>query len=151
MNRRIFLVLALSLGALLAGCSAVASSGARRPDASDSAGSANQVEEAGGITLTATWENPGQGLTFHIQLDNHAVDLDTVTLQGASLRNEHGETLSAPPWDAAAGGGHHRDGWLKFDGDAAAFLRGVSWIELTLPPIGTVTEPPVRWTVGSTS
>ena len=101
------------------------------------------------MPLTARWEDP-RALTFHIKLDNHMIDLDTVTLAGATLRNDRGDTLAAQPWSAPAGG-HHRDGWLKFDGDRATFLGGATWIELSLPPIGSVTEPPIRWAIGTSS
>jgi hypothetical protein len=46
-------------------------------------------------------------------------------------------------------GGHHRDGALTFDGDAAPFFAGSTWIELVLSGIGDIPERTLRWEIGS--
>ena len=145
------LILVVALTAL-AGCSATPGADPNTAPRSDTSGaslSASQTEEAGGVTLTAMWEDPGRFLRFHVKLDNHMIDLDGVTLAGAILRNDRGDKLTADPWTAPPGG-HHRDGWLSFEGDTATFLSGVKWVELSLPPIGSVTLPALRWSPQAT-
>ena len=100
--------------------------------------------------MEATWEDVGSGLSFHVKLDNHEIDLDSVTLAGASLTNSRGDRLAAKAW-AAPAGGHHREGSLLFTGTAAPFLSGATWVELTLPPIGSSAVPPLRWSLGASS
>ena len=143
------LALLVPLGAaLLVACSTLPGSSASvRPPAAYVSGAslaASQTEDLDGITLTAMWEDPGRFLKFHIKLDNHVVDLDGITLASATLRNDHGQTLTPDPWTAPPGG-HHRDGWLTFRGDPTAFLAGANWVELRLPPIGTIRFAPLRW------
>ncbi len=152
MSRSPFGLLALVSLAVLAACSAppgsARSTAAGPTDAFGASLAASQIETAGGITLSAMWEDPGRFLVFHITLDNHMVDLDGITLSGATLRNSRGDSLSAAPWTAPAGG-HHRDGWLTFTGDPATFLAGATWVELTLPPIGPVSVAPLRWSTAA--
>ena len=112
--------------------------------------SATQTVQAGPVTVEATWEDVGSGLSFHVKLDNHEIDLDSVTLAGASLGNNRGDRLAAKTW-AAPAGGHHREGSLLFTGVAGPFLAGAKWVELTLPAIGSNTVPPMRWTLGASS
>ncbi|MBI3746310.1 MAG: hypothetical protein HY264_07265 [Chloroflexi bacterium] len=88
------------------------------------------------------------GATFDVKLDTHSVDLDRLDLSNAVLRNDRGETLVARPWTAAKGG-HHREGALSFDGDAASFLAGAKWIELALIGVGDAPERTFRWAIGS--
>lgn len=150
MTRGRLAIAMLVVAGLAAGCSAgLGSSGspaaAQTIQPIGAAQPPSQSVEAGGITLTATWQDIGRSLTFEVKLDNHMIDLDGVTLATASLRNDRGAALSAERWTASAGG-HHRDGTLTFQGDQAAFLAGTSWVELTLPPIGSVSLPAIRWT-----
>ncbi len=107
-----------------------------------------QTNEGGQVTVVATWTGPAAGAAFDIQLDTHSVDLDPLDLADATLRNDRGDTLAAIPWTAPAGG-HHREGTLTFNGDAAAFLTGATWFELVLPDVGDPPERVLRWPVGS--
>jgi hypothetical protein len=155
MNRpRSLLFLGLALTAVLAACGGAASSAsppvASTPQAS-SAGSATtetQRNEGGQVTVEATWKGPAAGAVFEIKLDTHSVDLDSLDLASAVLRNDRGESLKAQPWTAPKGG-HHREGTLTFGGDAAAFFQGAKSIELVFTGIGDVPERTLRWTIGS--
>ena len=128
----------------VAACSSSSAAGGSSPP------SAAQTVQAGPVTVEATWEDVGSGLSFHVKLDNHEIDLDSVTLAGASLTNSRGDRLAAKAW-AAPAGGHHREGSLLFTGTAGPFLSGARWVELTLPPIGSSAVPPLRWSLGASS
>ena len=112
------------------------------------AGSTTQTSEGGEVTVVAIWPGPDAGAAFDITLDTHSVDLDALDLADAILRNDRGDTLTATPWDAPKGG-HHREGALTFDGDAAPFLDGAQWIELVFTGIGDLPERTLRWDVGA--
>ena len=102
------------------------------------------------MTVEATWEDVGSGLSFHVKLDNHELDLDAITFTGAVLTNDRGDRLAAKEW-AAPAGGHHREGSLLFTGAAGPFLAGARWVQLTLPAIGSNSVAPMRWTLGASS
>lgn len=103
-----------------------------------------QRSEGGEVTVEATWAGPAAGATFDIKLDTHSVDLDALDLVDTVLRNDLGETLTAQPWDAPKGG-HHREGALVFEGDAAGFFGGARWIELIITDVGGLPERVLRW------
>jgi hypothetical protein len=107
-----------------------------------------QTNEGGQVTVVATWAGPAAGATFDVKLDTHSVDLDALNLADAALRNDRGDRLAAIPWTAPAGG-HHREGTLTFNGNAAAFLAGAKKFELVLLGVGDTPERVLRWTVGS--
>ena len=143
-----FALLALSL--LVWACTGSAGAGTTVPGATASASptGASQTSAGGQVTVIATWNGPADGASFDIKLDTHSVDLDTLDLSNAVLSNDRGETLAARPW-AAAKGGHHREGALRFDGDVSSFFAGANWIELTLAGVGDTPERTLRWEVGS--
>ena len=158
-----------ALGGLVLGATIAACTGATSPPAgitNPSAGTANQSagpvasgspesadpatqrNEGGQVTAVATWTGPAVGVVFDITLDTHSIDLDQLDLVDATVRNDRGETLTARPW-AAPAGGHHREGILTFDGNAEKFLAGAQWMELVLVGVGDVPERTLRWEVGS--
>ena len=100
------------------------------------------------MTVVATWTGPAAGAAIDVALDTHSVDLDALDLTNASLRNDRGQTLTARPW-AAPKGGHHREGALTFDGNAAEFFAGAKWMELVLVGVGELPERTLRWEVRS--
>ena len=100
------------------------------------------------MTVVVAWAGPAAGAVFDVTLDTHSVDLDALDLSDAILRNDRGEALSAQPW-AAPKGGHHREGTLKFDGDAAWFFTGARWVELVLSGVGDLAERTLRWEVAA--
>jgi len=106
------------------------------------------MSEGGEVTVVATWAGLAAGAKFELTLDTHSVDLDSLDLADAVLRNDRGETLVAQPWPAPAGG-HHRSGALSFDGDATSFFTSARWIELVLTGIGDLPERTLRWEIGA--
>lgn len=155
MNRtRHVLVLGIALTAVLAACSSAASSVSQPvtalPQGSAATGAATQMQrsEGGGVGVEATWMGAAAGAVFEIKLDTHSGDLDSLDLASAVLRNDRGETLKALPWTAPKGG-HHREGTLTFSGDALAFFKGATSMELVLTGIGDLPERTLRWQLGS--
>lgn len=158
MNRRHILVVLVALPLLMGACAGTTSAPTAAPTAVPTAAPSGTPDSAaddgartsddGQVTLGATWAGPTAGATFDIKVDTHTVDLDSLDLADATLRNNRGETLRARPW-AAPTGGHHREGTLAFDGDAAAFLAAARWIELVIPGIGGGTERVLRWEIGA--
>lgn len=150
MKKNGFLAYLVALPFLAAACAGTAGPAAPASSGTASAPStgATQVSDGGQVTVTAAWNGLAAGATFDIKLDTHSVDLDALDLANAVLRNDRGQTLAARPWTAAKGG-HHREGTLTFDGDAASFLARAKWIELSLSGIGDIPERTLRWTIGS--
>lgn len=111
-------------------------------------GQRTQTSDGGQVTVVVDWAGPTAGATFDVKLDTHSVDLDSLDLANAILRNDRGETMTARPWEAAKGG-HHREGTLTFDGDASAFLSGAKWFELLLTDVGDLPERTLRWELAS--
>lgn len=107
-----------------------------------------QVNEGGSVTVKASWGGPTDGLAFSVVLDTHSVDLDALDLRNAALRNDRGETVPTPSWDAPKGG-HHRTGRLTFEGDSEAFLGGAKWIELVIPDVAGIPARTLRWQVAA--
>ena len=154
MNRpRRLLILTVLLPAMVAACGSPASSASAPAspapqESSAAAGSAStQRSEGGQVTVDAKWAGPAAGASFDVKLDTHSVDLDSVDLSNAILRNNRGETLSAEPWTAAKGG-HHREGTLTFVGNVSPFFARATWIELVLTGVGDVPERTLRWQIG---
>jgi hypothetical protein len=109
---------------------------------------ATQTSEGGEVTAVISWAGPTTGASFDVKLDTHSVDLDTLDLSNAILRNNRGEILSAVPWTAAKGG-HHREGTLTFAGNASTFFAGATSIDLVLAGVGDLPERTLHWKIGS--
>jgi hypothetical protein len=139
-------VLAVGCGSAVGSPQADGTAAAAVGSAAPSEPAATQRSEGGDVTVDATWTGPAAGAAFAIKLDTHSVDLDALDLADAVLRNDLGATLAARPWDAPKGG-HHREGVLDFDGDAAGFFRNARWIELVISGVGGVPERVLRWDV----
>ena len=120
---------------------------AAAPDGQAGGPGSTQTSDGGRVTVAVTWNGPASGGEFDVRLDTHSVDLDGVTLADASLRNDRGDQLTGPAWDAPKGG-HHRGGTLRFSA-GAAFFSGSRSIELTLLGVGEVPTRTFRWTTGS--
>jgi hypothetical protein len=147
---RTLLVLPVVLALVIAGCSASGGSPGGSPAAPTSAVGTGfvptQRNEGSGVTIEVAWAGPAAGPAFDVKLDTHSVDLDGLDLADAVLSNDRGESLSATPWEAPAGG-HHRAGRLVFEGDVDAFLRGARWIELKVAGVGAIAERVLRWEI----
>ena len=159
MKTRLATLLLLSASAVTACSSAGAastpgatptSSGGTTPGATSAGGAAvalgvaQQVSDANGVTVIATWGGSATAAVFEIEMDTHSGSLDSIDLAGAVLRSDRGQQLSGASW-AAPAGGHHRSGKLTFAGDATSVLQGASWVELVLPNVGGVPERVLRW------
>lgn len=116
--------------------------------AAGAASPAQQVSEANGVTVTATWVGPSAGGVLDVAMDTHSGSLDGLDLAAATLRNDRGQQIVGASWSAPAGG-HHRAGRLAFTGDAAAVVQGAAWVELVLPNVGGVPERVFRWGTGA--
>jgi hypothetical protein len=149
MNNRTLAAVILPVTLLISACSTTGSS-ASAPVSSpgESASASTRTSEGGQVTVVVDWAGPDAGAVLDVALDTHSVDLDPLDLSDAVLRNDRSETLSARPW-AAPKGGHHREGALAFEGDAAPFLDGARWIELVLQGVGDIPERTLRWEIGS--
>lgn len=153
---RNLLPLVLAISVALAGCSATSvavPSVAGTPAVvlgSPTAASGSvpaQTSDGGQVTAAVAWTGSPSELSFDVKLDTHSVDLAALDLSNTVLRNNRGQTLRARPWSAPAGS-HHRDGRLDFDGDAAAFLAGSTWLELVIVGVGDLPERTLRWAIG---
>lgn len=145
MNIRTLATPALLVVVLVSACSTAgpATSGpANSPGGS--LGSTTRTSEGGQVTVVVDWAGPAPEAVFDVKLDTHSVDLDSLDLATAVLRNDRGEALPAQPWTAPKGG-HHRGGALTFPGAAAPFFAGAKWIELVLPGVGDIPERTLRW------
>lgn len=137
-----------AIAIVLAACSSSPATSTQSPSPVDETGRMTQTSDGGQVTVVVDWAGPAAGAVFDVTLDTHSVDLDTLDLTDASLRNDRGETLAALPW-AAPKGGHHREGELTFDGDAPALFAGATWIELVITGVGDLPERVLRWEVRS--
>lgn len=149
MNVRALMAFVLPLAFLISACSA-ANPSAPQPASSpaEAAAVTSQTSDGGQVTVVVDWAGPADGAVFDVALDTHSVDLDALDLADAVLRNDRGETLAARSW-AAPKGGHHREGALAFEGNAAPFFAGTAWIELVLSGVGDLPERTLRWQTGS--
>ena len=130
----------------LTACSSLISS--PQTTSGETGAAATQTSDGGGVTVSVTWEGPAAGAIFEVRADTHSVDLDGLDLSTASLRNDRGEALEPDRWSAPPGG-HHRQGRLVFQGNAAEFFARAKWVELTLPGIGDVPIRTLRWDVAT--
>lgn len=154
-SRRALAVSMVALLVLVAGCSTStpaasgpAGSSANPSGQPGSSGLLTRTSEGGQVTVVVGWAGPSAGTVFDISLDTHSVDLDALDLASTVLRNDRGETVAAEPWTAPKGG-HHREGTLAFDGDAAQFLAKARWIEIVIKGVGDLPERPLRWDLGT--
>ncbi len=151
MNARITIaVLSTAMALIVAACSSStpAAAGSSPVAAANDVANVTQTSDGGQVTVKVEWAGASAGAEFRVTMDTHAVDLDPLDLADATIRNDRGETMTARPW-AAPKGGHHRQGFLSFDGDAQAFLADTEWIELVIVGVGDLPERTLRWEVGS--
>lgn len=147
--RRALAVSIVAAVVLVAGCSSSTPATAEPVSGSASpSGQLTRTSDGGEVTVVVAWAGPSAGAVFHVTLDTHSVDLDPLDLADAILRNDRGETLLPRPW-AAPKGGHHRQGTLSFEGDAARFLADARWIELVVKDVGELPERSFRWELRS--
>lgn len=79
------------------------------------------------VTMTPTRVDDA-GASFAIVLDTHSVELDLDIADTATLTVD-GQAWTAPAWNGAGPGGHHREGTLTFTAAGAASGDAVLTIE----------------------
>ena len=110
-----------------------------------------RTNEGGQVTIIVTWQGRAAGPIFAVEMDTHAVDLDSYNLrQLAVLRNDKGQEVQPIAWNAPTGG-HHRKGTLSFlttfaDGTPVVGATTKSF-ELTVRNISDVPTRSFRWTL----
>lgn len=76
----------------------------------------SQTVEGGNVAVKVTllqWQ-PNAPLEFDIAMDTHSVELADDMLKAVVLRDDSGLEYAPSAWDGPAGGGHHREGKIKF-------------------------------------
>ena len=115
-------------------------------------GAMTRTNEGGQITIKVTWQGKSAGPVFRVEMDTHAVNLDSYDLrQLAALHIGQGQEEMRPTsWDAPSGG-HHRSGTLSFP---ATFPDGTSVmktdthiIKLIIRSVGGLAERTFLWTL----
>ena len=144
MLRRLAFAAAVGVAAVLA--LACSSGGDGRPagTASPDAGEdLTRSEEAGGVTVEATWLTeatvgavdadltaypPGKYVLIELKLDTHSGDLNEIDLQREAALKQDGMILEPETWLSLSDDSHHREGVLVFP---RSFKEGE--VELTVP------------------
>lgn len=77
---------------------------------------AAQTVEGGSVTVKVTPLNmkANAPLEFAIVMDTHSVDLNDDIMKAVVLRDDSGREYMPTAWDGPGGGGHHREGKIKF-------------------------------------
>ena len=112
-----------------------------------------QTNQAGQVTISATWQGPSVGPVFTVVLDTHAVNLDGYDLaQLAVLSTDQGVEVVPSSWDAPAGG-HHRQGTLSFPSTTAdgspLMTPETKVLRLSIREVGGISETVLQWTLSS--
>jgi hypothetical protein len=110
-----------------------------------------QTNEGGQVTIKVTWQGRSAGPVFTIEMDTHAIDLDSYDLrQLAVLRTDQGQEIQPSGWNAPAGG-HHRTGTLTFPATTASGTPVIGpktrTLELIIRNVSGVPERSFRWTL----
>lgn len=108
-----------------------------------------QTSEGGQVTLKVTWQNREAGPVFTVAMDTHSVNLDGYDLSKlAVLKTATGQEIKPLSWEAP-GGGHHRQGTLRFpatfpDGQPVLSSETASF-QLVIKGIGDLPERTMAW------
>ncbi len=119
------------------------------PASGNSDGSATefktQTVEGGSVTVAVTplALKAGEPLEFDIAMNTHSVDLSNDMLKAVVLRDDAGKEYAPTAWDGPAGGGHHRDGKIKFD----ALTPNAKSVTLIVKGIAGVPERTFKWSL----
>ncbi len=167
MNRKLVLLMSASalLVLLLAGCAGQPTPTAApapteatiaiRVTASEPTIPASSASKAGGATFE-TKSIPGGSVTvdakptalmvgepvvFDVAMNTHSVELIDDMTQIAILRDDAGKVYKATAWDGPGGGGHHREGTLKFP----ALTSKPKYVELVIKGLAQVPERVFKW------
>lgn len=144
---------------LLTACSGTSSAPASNANRSQNqnvvtstkAGSANsngmesQTVEGGSVTVQVTplTIKMGAPLEFDIAMNTHSVDLAADLMKAVVLRDDSGIEYTPIAWNGPSGGGHHREGKIKF---APLTLKTKS-LTLVVKNIAGMPERVYKWDV----
>ncbi len=92
----------------------------------------------------------GDELIFSAALNTHSVSLNQYVIEELFyLRNERGAVFKALAWESPKGGGHHRFGNLRFQGEdrdeMPIILNDDKYVEVLVKGLGGVKESVFRW------
>lgn len=110
-----------------------------------------RTSEGGQVTIKVTWQGRNVGPVFIVEMDTHAVDLDSYDLrQLAVLRPDQGQEIQPNEWNAPTGG-HHRTGTLTFPVITASGTSVIGpnthTIELIIRNVSGIPERSFQWTL----
>ncbi len=128
-----------------------ASGTTRSTGAPTEASGMTRTSEGGQVTIKVTWQGRNAGPVFTVEMDTHAVDLDSYDLrQLAVLRTDQGQEMQPNGWNAPAGG-HHRTGTLTFPVTTASGTPVIGpntrTIELMIRNVSSIPERSFQWTL----
>ncbi|MGE5262146.1 MAG: hypothetical protein ACM3S0_02085 [Acidobacteriota bacterium] len=83
----------------------------------------------------------GEPVVFDVAMNTHSVDLADDLTKISILRDDAGREYKATAWDGPGGGGHHREGSLKF----AALTTKPKYVELVIKGLAQVPERVFKW------
>lgn len=103
----------------------------------------SQTVEGGSVavTVTPTAFKVAAPLEFDIAMNTHSVDLADDMLKAVVLRDDGGKEYAPTTWDGPAGGGHHREGKIKF----APLTTNTKTLTLVVKNIAGVPERVYQW------
>ena len=111
--RRVTRVLA-GAAVIVAAAGLLGACGSDGDDTTETPGLGTRAVEAGEVTVTITpLQLDGDGAAFDVAFDTHSVELDLDVAANAELVVD-ATPWSDATWDGAGGGGHHREGILRF-------------------------------------
>ncbi len=110
-----------------------------------------QTNEGGQVTIKVTWQGKSAGPVFTVEMDTHAVNLDSYDLrQLAVLRTDQGQNIQPGGWNAPTGG-HHRTGTLTFPATTPLGTPVIGpktrMLELIIRNVSSIPERSFRWTL----
>lgn len=110
---------------------------------SESATYKTQTVEGGSVTvaITPVELKSGEPVEFDIAMNTHSVDLNDDMLKIVILRDDSGKEYTPTAWDGPAGGGHHREGKIKF----GPLSPGAKSVTLIVKDIAGVPERTYKW------
>jgi len=86
-----------------------------RTDSKKAEKGSTQEAEAAGVTVKATYTNPGEKIpVFTVVLDTHSVDLDGYKLEEIVALRDEGGNVYKPFLVSQSGSGHHREAAVEF-------------------------------------
>ncbi len=115
------------------------------PNSNSTAGLQPQTVEGGSVSIQVTpiAFKMGAPLEFDIAMNTHSVDLADDMLKAVVLRDDSGMEYAPTAWDGPAGGGHHREGKIKF----APLTMNTKSLTLVVKNIAGVPERVYKWDV----